>query len=91
MFYQKKPMRIAIIQNMSYVYKKNVTHDKNQKLIYFSFRGEASKVNEFFKNFRLCDTKPLLKPSFDNKNVIIGLYLTRPDNNQTIKAKKLRS
>ena len=30
-------MRIAMIQNMSYVYKKNVRLDKNQKLI---------KVNE---------------------------------------------
>ena len=28
-------MRLVIIQNMSYVYKKNVKHDKNQKLIYF--------------------------------------------------------
>ena len=33
MFFQKKPMRIAVIQNMSYVYKKNVKHDKKQKLI----------------------------------------------------------
>ena len=32
-FVQKKSMRIAIIQNMSYVYKKNVKQDKNQKLI----------------------------------------------------------
>ena len=30
---------------MSYVYKKNVKHDKNQKLIYIFFRVEASKVN----------------------------------------------
>ena len=51
----------------------NVKHDKNQKLIYFFFRVEANKVNEFFKNLRLCDTNPLLKPSFDNNNVIIGL------------------
>ena len=35
------------------------------------FRAEASKVNEFFKNIRLCDIIPLLKPSFDNNNVII--------------------
>ena len=66
-------MRIAIIQKMSYVYKKNVKHDKNQKLIYFFFRVKASKVNEFFKNIRLCDTNPFLKPSLDNNNVIIGL------------------
>ena len=38
-------MRIEIIQNMSYIFKKNVKHDKNQKLIYFLFRVEASKVN----------------------------------------------
>ena len=30
-----KPLRPAIIQNMSYVYKKNVKFEKNQKLIYF--------------------------------------------------------
>ena len=57
---------------MSYVYKKNIRHDKNQKLIYFFFLVETSKFNEFFKNIRLCDTNPLLKPSFDNNNVIIG-------------------
>ena len=28
-------MRSVIIQNMSYVYNKNVKYDKNQKLIYF--------------------------------------------------------
>ena len=33
---------------MSYVYKKNVKHDKSQKLIYFFFRVDASKVDEFF-------------------------------------------
>ena len=65
-------MRIAFIYNMSYVYKKSVKHDENQKLIYFFFRVEASKVNEFFENIRLCDTNPLLKPSCDNNNVIIG-------------------
>ena len=66
-------MRNAIIQNMSYVYKKNVKHDKNQKLIYFFFRFEASKVNEFFKNIRLCETNPFLKPSYDNNNFLIDL------------------
>ena len=68
-----KPMRIVIIQNVSYVYKMNVKYDKNQKLIYFFSLVEASKVSEFFKNIRLRDTKPPLKPSFDNNNVIIGL------------------
>ena len=34
----KKPLRPAIIRNMSYVYKKkNVKYDKNQKLYYFFF------------------------------------------------------
>ena len=28
-------MWLEFIQNMSYVYKKNVKNDKNQKLIYF--------------------------------------------------------
>ena len=42
LFFQKKPLRNAIIQNMSYVCKKNVKHDKNQKLVYFIFRVEAS-------------------------------------------------
>ena len=55
------------------------------------FRVEASKVNEFFKNIRLFDTNLLLKHSFDNNNVIFGLYLTRLDNDQTIKGTKLRS
>ena len=72
-FFQRKPMRIAIIQNKSYIYQKNVKHDKNQKLIYFIVSVEASKVNEFFKNIGLCDTNPLLTPSVDNNNVIIGL------------------
>ena len=41
MFFQKKPMRISIIQNMSFVYKKNVKHEKNQKLIsFFSCRSQ---------------------------------------------------
>ena len=39
----------------------------------FFFRAEASKIYEFFKNIRLCDTSILLKPSFDNNIVIIGL------------------
>ena len=43
----------------------------NNNLLFF--RIEASKVNELFKNNRLCDTNPILKPSFDNNNVIIGL------------------
>ena len=66
-------MRIAIIQNMSYDYKKDVKQDKNQKLIYFFFVWKpVSKVNEFFKNIRLCETNTqFLKPSFDNNNVII--------------------
>ena len=55
---------------MSYVYKTNVKHDKNQKLIYFFFRVEDSKVNEFFKNIRLGDINPLLKPSLDNNKAI---------------------
>ena len=45
--FQKKPLRPAIIQNMSYVYKKNLKYDKNQKFIYFFLwktRVEASKV-----------------------------------------------
>ena len=33
--FQRKPMRPAIVQNMSYVYKNNVKYDKNQKFIYF--------------------------------------------------------
>ena len=43
---------------MSDVYKKNVKHDKNQKLVSFFFLVETSKVNEIFKNIRLCDTNP---------------------------------
>ena len=66
-------MRIAIIRNLPYIYKKKVKHNKNQKVVYFFFRVEASKVNKFFKNIRFCDSNPLLKPSFDNNNVIIGL------------------
>ena len=67
-------MSIAIIQNMSYVYKKNVRHDTNQKLIDFFFVSKPIKpVNEFFENIRLCETNNHLKPSFDNNNVIIGL------------------
>ena len=61
MFFQRKTLRIAIILNMSYVYKKNVKHDKNQETIYFIFRVEASKVNEFFKNIRCCDISPFWK------------------------------
>ena len=37
LFFQRKPLRLAIIQNMSYVYKKNVKYDKNRKVIYFFF------------------------------------------------------
>ena len=67
-------MSIAIIKNMSYVYKKNVRHDKNQKLIYFFFVLKPIKpVNEIFENIRLCEINTHLKPSFDNNNVIIGL------------------
>ena len=46
LFFQRKPSRPAMIQNMSYVHKKNVKYDKNQKLIYFFLwktRVEASK------------------------------------------------
>ena len=41
-----KPLRPAIIQNESYVHKKNVKYKKNQILIYFLWktRVEASKV-----------------------------------------------
>ena len=52
----KEALRIAFIQKMSCVCKKNVKHDKNQKLVYFIFRVEASKVIEFLQNIRLCDT-----------------------------------
>ena len=34
LFFHRKHSRPAIIQNMSYVYKKSVKYDKNQKLIY---------------------------------------------------------
>ena len=47
LFFQRKPSRPVIIQNKSYVYKKKVKYDKNQKLIYFFLwktRVEASKV-----------------------------------------------
>ena len=47
LFFRRKPLRPAIIQTMSYVYKKNVKYDKNQKLINFFLwktRVEASKV-----------------------------------------------
>ena len=47
LFFQRKHLRPAIIQNKSYVYKKNVKYDKNQILIYFFLwktRVEASKV-----------------------------------------------
>ena len=37
------PMRIEMIQNMSYIFKKNVKHDKNQKLIYFFFVSKPVK------------------------------------------------
>ena len=30
-----KPLRPAIIQNMSYVYKKNVKYDKDKKIAFF--------------------------------------------------------
>ena len=65
-------MRIEIIQNMSHVYRKNVKHDKNKKLVHFFFRVEASRVNEIFKNIRLSDNDHLLKRSSDN-NVKFGL------------------
>ena len=61
-------MRPAIIQNMSYIYKKNVKCDKNQKLIKFSLwktRVEASKVvtnslkTLFFVSTIPSDTFPL--------------------------------
>ena len=32
---KRKPLRTAINQKMSYVYKKNVKYDKNRKFIYF--------------------------------------------------------
>ena len=35
LFLQREPLRPAVIQNMFYVYKKNVKYDKNQKFIYF--------------------------------------------------------
>ena len=41
---QKKPSRPAIIQNMSYVFKKNVKYDKNQKLIYFFCEEPVSRL-----------------------------------------------
>ena len=45
-FFQRKPLRLAYNKNMSYVYKKNVKYDKNQKLIYFVWktRVEVSKI-----------------------------------------------
>ena len=60
-------MKIAIIQNMSYVYKKNVEHDKNQKIIYFIFRFEASKVNELFK--KLDYVTPMPFETFLSNNI----------------------
>ena len=42
LFFQRKPLWLAFIQNMSYVYKKNVKYDKNQKLIYFSCEKPVS-------------------------------------------------
>ena len=47
---------------MSCDFKKNVKHDKNQKLIYFIVSVEASKVNEFFKNISLRYTNSFWNP-----------------------------
>ena len=41
-FFHRKPLRPAIIQSMSYVYRKNVKYDKNQTLIFF-FEKPVSK------------------------------------------------
>ena len=43
LFFQRKPLRPALIQNKSYVYKKNVKYDKNQILIYFFCEKPVSK------------------------------------------------
>ena len=72
MFFQRKPLRIAIIQNISCDYKKNVKHDKNHKLIYFIVSVEASKVNEFFKTLA-CVTPIHFETLLCNNNVIFGL------------------
>ena len=50
LFFQRKPSRPAIIQNMSYVYKKNVQYDKNQKLIYFFLRKTCVEASHIITN-----------------------------------------
>ena len=68
---QKKLLGPAIIQNMSYVNKKNVKYDKNQKLFYFFLWKtvvEASKVITNSKktlDFVTPKTLPLLDLSLE--------------------------
>ena len=55
---------------MFYVYKKE--RQTWQKLFYIFFRVKANNVNEFLKKIKLWH-QPLLKPSFDDNNVIFAL------------------
>ena len=67
-------LRIEIIQIIEYVLclqKERQTWQKSKTNLLF--RVEASKVNEFFKNIRLCDSNPHSKSPFDINNVIIDL------------------
>ena len=48
---KKTSLKSAIIQNMSYVYQKNVKHDKNQKLVYIFLQKTRVKASKVITNF----------------------------------------
>ena len=57
---------------MSYVYKKNVKHDKNQKWIYFLSVSKPVKSKNSLKTLD-CVTPIPFETFFDNNNVIFVL------------------
>ena len=60
LFVQRKPLRLAIIQNMSCVYEKSVKHVKNQTNLLFLWKTgvEASKI--ITKSFKVLDFLKLI-------------------------------
>ena len=77
LFSKKRHLRPVVIQIMSYVYKKTLKIDENQKLVYFFAKNRCRSQqihNEILlKNNRFCTNSPYL----DANNAIYLLYLTR--------------
>ena len=59
LFSYSQPLRIEIIQNMSYVYQMYVKHDKNQKLIYFCSVSKPVKPTNALKTLDFVAAIPL--------------------------------